>query len=221
MPAGLQNKKSTLDFLNTIGGRYDQADLKLSATIRTLAELGGFLIETATDNLQRDGNVASGATAASMQIVNFDLSVPKLSLEVEILKTYKFLDQGVRGYAGGGRGKYQFKTPYVSKNMATAIRRWLNKRGLKARSYPQKYGAYSTDLKTGGKSGQERKDLAINKKISQAESLKRMSYAVAAAIKRKGIEPTFFFTKAIKATELETKKRFTAALKVDIINSIN
>lgn len=212
MGASLQNKQSTLDFLGTIGTRDRGDDLKANETIKAMFGLAGFLIDTAAANLQRGKNVATGETIKSMQIVNVDLAAPSFSLEVEILKTYKFLDQGVKGVGGKGRGKFQFKTRYVSKKMATAILKWITKRNIRASGYPTKYGAY----------GQvEQKDIHLKKQVDAAKSMKSLAYGMSAKIKRDGIEPTYFMTKAIEATRKETKKRLAAALKVDIINSLN
>lgn len=216
---GIQNSKSTLDFLGTIGSS-DRGD-EMPETAKALVHLAAYLIEKASDNMDRKENVASGGTIKSMKIVNLDLRGTAMSLDIEILKTYKFLDQGVKGVGGVGRGKYQFKNLFVSKKMATAILKWLRRRGKRASNYPKKYGAYGTGLKTGGKGKIERKDLRIKKQIDNASNFKTLAYAVSTAIKKNGIKPTFFFTNAVKDTQKEVKKRFAAALKIDIINSIN
>lgn len=203
---GLQNKKNTLDFLGTIGSS-DRGDA-MPATAKALVELAGFLIETATDNLQKKGNMATGQTASSMKIVNLDLAAPKMSLDVEILSTYKFLDMGVKG-VDGGAGKYAFKTKFVSKKMALAILKWLKKRSAGGRV---KYKAVSKN---------ERKNKRLNKIVNAAKSRQTLAYAIAGSIKKKGIKRTLFFTNAVKATQKETKKVFAEGLKIDIINSLS
>lgn len=205
---GLQNSKSTLDFLGTIGTTDRGDSLLLNNTARALVDLAGFLIETATDNLQKKGNMATGETASSMKIKNLDLTAPKMSLDVEILSTYKFLDQGVKGTEGGS-GRYQFRSKKVGKKMAMAILRWLKRRAAGGRT---KYRAVSKN---------ERKNKKIFKAVSSAKSREALAYAVATSIKKKGIKRTLFFTNAIKATQKEQKKMLGAALKVDIINSLN
>lgn len=215
---GLQNSPKTLDYLGTIGTK-DRGDA-MPATAKALVELAGFLIETASDNLDRKANVATGGTTKSMRIVNLDLAAPKMALGIEILKTYKFLDQGVKGVGGVGRGKYQFRYLPAGKKMATAILKWLRKRGIRGGNYAKKYGAYGTQLKTGGTGKVERKDLRIHKQVNSAENFKKLAYAVATGIKKAGIEPTYFFTKAIKATEKESIKKYGEALKIDIIETL-
>jgi hypothetical protein len=205
---GIQNNKSTLDYLSTIG-TTDRGDvLPLSETGKALVELAAFLIETATANLQRKGNIATGATASSMKIVNVDLNGPVKSLDVEILKTYDFLNSGVKG-TNGGTGKYQFKTKFANRKMMLAILKWLKKRSAGGKT---KYKAVSAN---------ERKNKKINKTVSQAKSRESLAYAVSVNIKKKGIKPTKFFTNAIRDTQKEAKKKLGAAIKFDIINSLN
>lgn len=216
---GLPNSPRTLDYLGTIGSS-DRGDA-MPATAKALVELAGFLIETASDNLDRKANVATGGTAKSMRIVNLDLSGSKMSLDVEIVSTYKFLDLGVKGVGGRGKGKYQFRYLPAGKKMATAILKWLRKRGIRGGNYAKKYGAYGTKLKTGGTGKVERKDLRIHKQVNSAQNFKKLAYAVATGIKKAGIEPTYFFTNAVKATQKETKKVFAEGLKIDIINSLS
>lgn len=199
---GIQNNKSTLDYLGTIG-TTDRGDA-MPETAKALVELAGFLIETATDNLQRKGNIATGDTASSMKAVNLDLSGVNMSVDIQILSTYKFLDQGVKG-TQGGTGKYSFKNNFVGKKMHSAIKKWLNKRGRGGRV---KYTAVS-------------KNESKNKKINKLGSKDAIAYAVATNIKKRGIDRTLFFTNAVKETQKESKKRFAQALKIDIINQLN
>ncbi len=203
---GTQNTKKTLDYLDTIG-TTDRGDV-MPESAKALVQLAGFLIETASNNLDRKGNVATGNTISSMKAVNLELSGLKMSIDVEILSTYKFLDQGVRGVEGGS-GKYSFKNKNVGKKMHGAILKWLKKRSLSGKV---KYKAVSRN---------ERKNKRINKAVNATKSRESLAYAVATSIKKKGIKPTKFFTNAIKATQKEQKKMLSKALKIDIINLLN
>lgn len=198
---GLQNTKSTLDFLGTLGTK-DRGDA-FPNSAKALVESAAFLIETASDNLQRSGHVATGDTISSMKIVNADLKGPTYSLDVQILSSYKFIDQGVRGTEGGS-GKYAFKTKYPSKKMVAAIERWLKKRGSGGRT---KYKAVSKN---------ERKNQRLHKLDK-----KGIAWGIATNVKKRGIPATKFFTRAVQATQKEVKKKFSEALKVDIINSLS
>jgi hypothetical protein len=213
---GIQNSKGVTDFLGTIGNK-DKGD-GYPSTAKALVELAGFLIEQATRNLQKGGNTATGNTASSMKIVNADLDGPIKSVDVEILKTYDFLNSGVKG-TEGGKGKYSFKTKFANKKMALAILKWLRKRSV-ATKY-KAHSSYSDKFKGKAEGKQERKNQAIKKIVNAAESKKRLAYAVSVNIKKKGIKPTYFFRNAIRDTQKEAKKKLGAAIKFDIINSLN
>jgi hypothetical protein len=203
---GLQNTKSTLDFLGTLGTSDRGDSVKLNNTVKAMVQLAGFLIEEATNNLEKKGNIATGNTASSMKIVNLDLKAPKMSLDVEILSTYKFLDQGVKGVEGGS-GKFSFKNKFVGRKMLLAIERWLRIRGKGGKI---KYKAVSKN---------EAKNKSINK-MNESKKKKALAWAVAKSIKKKGIKRTLFFANAIKATQKKQKALLSNALKVDIIETL-
>lgn len=205
MPSN-QNSAETLSFLETLGSTDRGDDVVLSNTSKALVDLADFLIETATNNLDRKGNTATGQTASSMKAVNVQVTGTKASLDIEILDTYKFLDQGVKG-TQGGRGKYAFKTSYPNAKMAAEIRAWL-----RVRKVATKYKAVSAN---------ERKNKRIKKLVqSKKGKLTALSYAIATNIKKKGIKPTRFFSDAVKATEKRAKVVYAEAIKLDIIESL-
>lgn len=204
---GVQNTKKTLDFLGTIGSTDRGDDLKLNNTAKALVRLSDFLIDEATNNLRKKGNIASGGTEDSMKADNIEINGTKMSLDILIVDTYKFLDQGVKGVEGG-QGKYSFKTKYPNEKMAKAIRAWL-----RYRKVATKYKAIS---KT------ESKNKKIQKIVKSAEGkLTGLSYAIATNIKKKGIKATKFFSNAIKATEKQAAKEYAEAFRLDIIESLN
>ena len=203
---GIQNSKGALDFLDGLGN-YDTGDkVQFNNVSAALAELADFLITEARGNMDKKGNTATGGTAKSMKASDVFTNATKLQVDISIDSTYKFLDQGVKGVEGG-TGKYQFKTKYPNKKMALAILKWVRKRGIAT-----KYKAIS---KT------ERKNQRIKRMIKKSDNLKGMAYAISTNIKKKGIKPTYFFSKAIEATKKEQKKRFADALKLDIIETFN
>lgn len=205
---GIQNRKDTLDYLGTIGTDDRGDSLKLSNSAKALVELAGILISTATDNLEKGGNTATGNTASSMRAVNIVAQGTNLSLDIEIASTYKFLNDGVKGVESG-TGKYQFKTKRPSAKMAKAILKWAKTRALSGKV---KYKAVSKN---------EAKNKRLNKVVSEAKKREGLAYAIATNIKKRGIKPTKFFTKAIEETRKQQKKLFSDALKLDIIESLN
>lgn len=203
---GIQNSKGTLSFLDGLGTKDRGDKVEFNNVGAALVELADFLITEARSNMDKNGNTATGQTASSMKASDVKTNATKLQVDISIDSTYKFLDQGVKGVESG-KGKYQFKTIYPNKKMALAILKWVRKRGIAT-----KYKAIS---KT------ERKNQRIKRMIKKSDNLKGMAYAISTNIKKKGIKPTKFFTKAIEATKKEQKKRFAEALKLDIIETFN
>lgn len=206
---GIQNSKSTLDFLGTIGSTDRGDGVSLNNTAKALVELADLIITEARENMDKNGNTASGMTASSMAVRDLEINGTKMSLDIEIASTYKFLNDGVKG-TQGGTGKYSFKTMFPSKKMALAILKWLRRRNVVS-----KYKAYTKHSKN------EPKNKKIHAMVSKADSLKSLAYAISTNIKKKGIKPTKFFTKALEKGKREQKRIIAGAFKLDIIESLN
>lgn len=202
-----QNSSKTLSFLDGFSDN-DQGDkVQLNHTATALQELAVHLIAEARNNLEKKGNVATGGTADSMVAGPLQTNASRMQIDISIASTYKFLNDGVKGVESG-MGKYQFKTIKVSQGMAKSIRAWL-----RVRRVATKYKAIS---KT------ESKNQKIKKLVESADGkLTGLSYAIATNIKKKGIKPTKFFSKAVQSTKDLRKKKFSQALKLDIIESFN
>ena len=209
MPA-IQNSSKTIQWLGGVGSDDKGDKVKLNHVATALVELADFLITTAERNLDKKGNRATGNTAASMKAVNLQTNATKMSIDVQILGTYKFLNEGVKGVESGA-GKYAFKTIYPNKKMAGEIKKWLRVRRIVSK--------YAPISKT------EAKNKKIKKLVDSADGkLTGLSYAIATNIKKKGIKPTYFFSgknySAVEATQKEQKKRFASAFKLDIIEQL-
>lgn len=214
---GIQNSKGTLSFLDGLGTKDRGDKVEFNNVGAALVELADFLITEARGNMDKNGNTATGQTASSMKAGPLQTNASKLQVDISIDSTYKFLDQGVKGWESG-KGKYQFKKPNWGRKkgkaggkkvspMVLSILKWVRKRGVAT-----KYKAIS---KT------EVKNQRIKRMVKESNNLKGMAYAISTNIKKKGIKPTKFFTKAIEATKKEQKKRFAEALKLDIIETFN
>jgi hypothetical protein len=207
---GNQNSKSTIEWLGGVGSTDRGDRVSLNNVAQALVELGEFLIVKAQNNLDKGGNRASGNTASSMHIKNLQTNATKMSLDIEIASTYKFLNDGVKGVESGA-GKFAFKSIYPNKKMAGEIKKWLRKRRIVSK--------YSPISKT------ETKNKRINKLVQSADGkLTGLSYAIATNIKKHGIKATHFFsgknTSAVESTKQEQKKRFAKAFKLDIIENL-
>lgn len=203
IPTG--NKQLQLARLD-LEGTTDRGDsIQLSNTARVLVDMAAYLISEAQNNLNNDGTNTTGDLESSMSISDLDISGQRMSVDVLILDRYKFINDGVKGVEGG-TGKYQFKTIRPTVEMVRSIKSWLRKRGARA----TKYKAISRT---------ERKDKRIKKMKTEAESQTSLAWAVATSVKKKGIKPTKFFTKAVRATEKKFREEMANGIKLDIIES--
>lgn len=197
-----QNSAEVLAFLDTIGSEDRGDNVSLNNVATELVNIADEIITKASDNMDRKGNVATGGTISSMKVDNIQVNGKKYSLDILIDDNYKFLDQGVRGVDGSGKGKFKFKYANPSKKHVDAIQKWLKRRGVVS-----KYKAISAN---------ERK----NKRIKKIGSDRSAAYAVAKSIKKKGIKPTYFFTNAVRDVQKETVKRLGKAFEADIIETL-
>ena len=164
---------------------------------KTLALYGQAFNTAIGANLQKSGSISSGKLAEpAMPIITKFGNSYVLSVGYEPGseqdKYFRFVNKGVAGVGGVGArpkqntGEYSYKTKYPNKKMATNLLLWLRKSANASRNEKV------TITKT------QRKRKKLSNVVSQADSLKSLSYAMSAAIKRDGLKATYFFDKAIK-----------------------
>jgi hypothetical protein len=205
---GITSKQSALlnsGFLDTLGSSDRGLSLKNSAG--TLIRMAEFLITKAQENLNKSGSTSTGGLEESIHAEDIDIEGNRMSVDIVLLDRYKFIDQGVKGVEGG-QGKYQFKTKYPSKKMALSILKWL-------KSGRARFNSVKKPI-----SKTERKNKRLSRAVNQSDNLKSLAYAVSTNIKKRGIKPTKFFTKAVTETEREFKKEIAKGFKLDIIQSL-
>jgi len=194
--------------LSELGTIDRGADLPLVNTAKTLVNMAAFLITEAQKNLNADGTNATGDLEESLHVENLAIDGSRMSVDVMILDRYKFVNDGVKGVKSG-KGKYQFKTIFPNKKMATSILKWFRSGKMRTSSIRKPLG---------GKT--EEKNIRLRDTVNKADDLKRLAYATSVNIKKHGIKPTKFFTKAVKKTEQEWKKELAKGFKIDIIESL-
>lgn len=204
LPTG--NRQLNLANLENLGSNDRGDKITLKNTALKLVEIAESVVTKAQVNLNKDGSNATGKGEDSIHAEDIEVDGSKMGIDIVYLDRLKFINDGVKG-TEGGKGKYQFKTKWPNKKMALEILKWLRVRGKRA----IKYKAIS---KT------ERKDQSLKRKTAKSDDLKGLAYAVATSIKKKGIKPTHFFTKAIKDTAKDFKKEIAAGFKLDIIESL-
>lgn len=195
-----QAKALAEGFLDTVGSR----DLNPVESMSALILLAGSLVDQAQQNLNKVDRVASGSLSESMKVLNPESVGNNVRIDVIANFYYKFIDKGVKGVEGGSTGTYSFKNLHVSKRMMEAIRKWLLREGLKARTH------------TGGKPIVKRE--AKRKKITSTST--QAAYAIARGIKKTGLKRTNFFTDAVRTTRQQAKTQLAKGLKLDIINAL-
>lgn len=199
MATGINQAQANLlnsGFLDDLG-----SDFEPTQTTDALILAAAYLVEQAQNELSKAGHVSSGNLSDSIVANDPQEINNKVSIDVEALFYYQFLNKGVRGTKGGA-GQYSFKSSYPSTEMVSAIEAWIKRSGKASTNVDKKRSASAKEVK--------------NKTVSELDT----AYAVARAIKQKGIRATYFFDRAIalatKYTEQELGKSFSA----DIINAI-
>lgn len=187
-------------FLDDIGTN-DKGELQPRETFTELFLLAGELVEDAQDNLNKDQSNASGGLSSSIKVLDPSESGNVVSCDIEMLFYGQFINSGVKGTKGGS-GKYQFKSPFPSRAMVSALEKGINR---------AKKSTFNTSRRT--ISGNEKKNLNISD-IQKA-------YGAARNIKMYGIKATGFMDKAIKTAADKADERLGSALKIDVINSLN
>jgi len=197
-----QAKALAEGFLDTLGTGKDEVGILPRNTLTELFLLAGELVEDAQANLNKSNKTSSGKLSASL-IVDEPVQNGNI-VRADILMNFYglFVNKGVKGtVSGNSLAGYSFKTPYPSENMVKAISDWIGRGKLKSVS--------TAKYKTYGKHDTK------NRKISELSA-----YAVARSVKMKGLKPTGFLDKAVASTSNKISERLGAALKIDIITSI-
>ena len=196
-----QAQRSALSegFLDNLGSGRDSEGLKTDHVIDALVEIAGILLDETNKNLDKGGHNSSGALASSFKVVNPTVNGKVISLDIEALQYYQFLNNGVKG-TKSGNGRYAFKNPYPSKQMVKEVGDWMKRAGMSTRNIKK----------------------SVSKQESKQSSVAQLNaaYAVARSIKMKGIKGTGFFDKAVQTASQKTKEILGKALKIDIINSL-
>lgn len=189
-------------------GSADRGDnVTLGMTAKKLFEVGGFILSKASQNLQRGGHNAAGKLDRDMKLGDLEVNGTTLALDLLIPEYGLFLDQGVNGVEKKHGSPFSFKTKKVGRKMAASLLAWARRRSLRADKYKP--------LSKGGK-----KDQALRSSVDNAKKFSSLAYGIATNIKKNGIKPTKFFSKAIASGSIKYKELIAEGLKIDIINSL-
>lgn len=202
MPISITKAQSSAlseGFLNNLGSSPEFADLPMDESVKALYQLARYLIEEANNNLDKGGHVSTGELRDSHKVINPEIIGGNITMEIEALARYAFLNKGVRG-TKSGNGLYSFKSSYPSQDMVKEIRAWMTRAGISTRNIQKSVSKLEKKRKS----------------ISEYDN----AYAMARSIKMKGIKPTGYFDKAVRSAQTRAKEVLGQALVVDVISAL-
>jgi hypothetical protein len=170
-------------------------------------------INSAVDNLNAADRVSTGGLAESIKPSEIVVMGKKMTININVLDYYKFIDKGVKGWRSGepGDSPYAFKAPAgksgkKSSEMVTAIKKWLIKEGLKSNST-------SKNPKNAISARESRRQKITDTSTSTA-------IMIAGMVRSKGLKKTNFWTDAEATASKFAEKEFETALTISVINSL-
>jgi hypothetical protein len=188
-------------FLDDIGSEKD--GLQPRETLSEVIVMAGELVERMQDNLNKSNSVASGKLSESIKAEEPETVGQTLIIDITCLYYGDFVNKGVKGTkSGSSKAGYSFKTDFPSAPMLNSLIKYTKGAGKKV-----------TNIKNKPISKLEKKNI----KLSEAQ---KNVYGLGISIKRKGIKSTGFIDKAVKDTSREVEDKLGAALRIDIINSL-
>ncbi|MFT3679436.1 MAG: hypothetical protein QM791_04135 [Ferruginibacter sp.] len=194
-----QAKALAAGFLDSLG--EDKSVLQPAETFSELFLIAGELVDDAQKNLNASNSNASGKLSASIVLSNPREEGNTIVVDIVMNEYGEYVDKGVKG-TKSGQGKYQFKTEFPSKQMLKNLQAGIGRAKRSTKNVNVKRSVSKNEIKN-----------------AQLAQLNRV-WGAARNIKRYGIKPTGFMSKAISTAEKKVADRLGEALRVDIINSI-
>ena len=207
--AVIQNKY--IDLNSDAPSKY--TEFESTALETALYNVAVEFINSASKNLNDADRVATGGLLESIKPSEVVILGKKMTININVLDYYKFLDKGVKGWQSGSPSDspYAFKASTgksgkKSSEMVTAIRKWLIKEGLKAK-------ATSKNPKHAISSRESRRQKITDTATSTA-------IVIAGMIRKHGLKKTNFWTDAEQTASAFAEKEFETALTISVINSL-
>ena len=186
-----QLQDESLGFLDSLAKNQEYELAKLGGVDKYLLGAAKTFLDRAKDNIRKNNLIASGnlesdltfETEIGQDTYIINIGYPAQSKASEY---YDYVNKGVRGYVSGSpNSTYKFKNPYPNRKMAANIFSWANKLRIR-----DKYDANVNKTQFG------KKKAGLTKMLSEAQNKKRLAYAIASSIKKKGIKKSRFFDDA-------------------------
>ena len=204
---------TTREFLQgMLGGAFTKADIvnlkNLPAISKYLIRAAEVFLYSAEQTLNKQGRINTGEIISELGVSEVSEFGGTYSISIgydkgsKAEKYYNYVNKGVTGFESNQpKSPYQFRSPWASKKMATAILKWIrtsSKLSLNEQTTQPK--AYSK---------LQKKRQGVKKMASASANKKSLAYAISISIKRKGLKKSGFFD---KATEVAFGKEFIKGL---------
>lgn len=211
MPRSMSSRQTALlesGFLDLNGeDRSLSKPVTLDNLTNVLVYFAGLYIETAQDKLNKADRVSSGGLSDSIVPTKVIVFGKTISIDIKIADYYKFVDEGVRGWADekGGNSPYQFKKGGIGPNspMVKSIRKWVIKEGLKGKGKENAKGS-----------------LRDRKRNSIQDTSTKTAIAISQGIRKKGLKPSHFWRDTKTEMRAILEQELGKALKIDIIQNL-
>jgi hypothetical protein len=186
-----QIEADVLNYLDGLATDQDYELAKLGGLDKYMLQSAKAFLDRARDNIRKNALISSGDLESQL-IFETEIGTDKYTLylgypsDSSAAKYFDYVNKGVRGYTSGSPNSiYKFKSPFPNRKMAASIFSWANKLRIR-----DKYDANVNKSKLGQKRAK------LTKMLSEADNKKRLAYAIATSIKKKGIRKTRFFDNA-------------------------
>jgi len=192
----VQDELLTSGYLDTLADDpVDPASAPTNNAVSDLIiKLAGEFIIAVQENLDRLGKVSTGGLTDGVSAGDLVQSGSTYTLEIgydkndPAAKYWDFVNKGVRGIRSGqpASSPYQFRKLSAPPVMVEAIKGWLRVNGIAARNEDQREGLSRLQ--------QKRRNIA-----AEQDPQGDFAYAIALAIKRRGLPYTGYFDQAVNA----------------------
>jgi hypothetical protein len=157
------------------------------------------------DNFNKANAISSGEGVDSIKPLELEYDGKTFTIKIEAKDYLKFVSAGVNGVVQSRGSIYSFKNYGTPKAMVDRVEKWLIREG---------------------KMGEDKRKKPVNNKERQRQRLsleqitRKKARSVSYMIKRQGIKPVHAIENATTEMEKIVMQHCSAALKVDIINSL-
>lgn len=186
----------------------DVEPIGLDQLSEALVNIAFQFVTIAREKLEQADKISTAALAESIVPTQVKIFGAVYSVEIQALDYYKFIDEGVKGWADekGGTSPYQYKATRPSKAMIDAIHQWVKKEAIKGAAPINK-----SILKGGHATRRE----TARSKIG--DPTRGLAAAISYNVKKKGLAPTHFWKNTVSEVERTIASQLGILLKNLII----